>query len=135
MRIALGLAAVALALCAACGSSAGSAPPPSSADPGTGPEIQLGTQFTMTPGAHSLISGTTVRVMFDGVSADSRCKQGQTCVWEGDAAVDFTVDGAPIQLHTSKRVGPPDATTQGYRVQLMFLTADAKDATILVSKA
>ena len=94
----------------------------------------MGTQFTMAPGAQSVISGTAVRVRFDKVSSDSRCKPGQHCVWEGDAAVEFTVDGSPITLHTSKRIGPAAATTQGYRVQLMALTADAKDATILVSK-
>lgn len=144
MRIALGLAAI--ALCAvACGGGSQASPstspslPASSSSspqpPGTGPEIQLGTRFTMQPGAQALISGTKDRIMFYKVNNDSRCKPGQTCVWEGDAAVDFTVDGSPIRLHTSKRVGTPDATTQGYRVQLVAVSPDDKDVTIVVTKA
>ena len=99
------------------------------------PEIQLGTQFTMQPGLEASVHGSSVRVRFDKVTNDSRCKPGQTCVWEGDATVRFTVDGKAVALHTSKRVKPHDASVSGYRVQLMFLTADAKDATILVSKS
>jgi hypothetical protein len=89
----------------------------------------------MAPGVEALISGSSVRVRFDKVANDSRCKPGQTCIWEGDATVQLTVGGSPVALHTSKRVKPQDATLRGYRVQLMALTADAKDATILVSKA
>jgi hypothetical protein len=130
-RIGLGLVAVALCA-AACGG--GSQAAPSDGD-GGGPEIQLGTQFTMAPGVEASIGGSSVRVRFDNVSDDSRCKPGQTCIWEGDATVHLTVGGSPVALHTSKRVKPQEATLQGYRVQLMALTADAKDATILVSKA
>jgi hypothetical protein len=133
-RIGLGLAAVALCA-AACGGGSQAAPSGGAGGTGGGPEIQLGTQFTMAPGAEASISGSSVHVRFDSVSDDSRCKPGQTCIWEGDATVHLTVGGSPVALHTSKRVKPQDATLQGYRVQLMALTADAEDATILVSKA
>src|ERR1044072_848634 len=135
-RIGRGLVLAAVALCVvACGGGTQAAPQPSPGGAGSGQEIQPGTQFTMAPGVEAPISGSSVHVRFDAVTNDSRCKPGQTCVWEGDATVNLTVGGEPVGLHTSKRMKPHDATLQGYGVQLMALTADAEAATILVSKA
>lgn len=135
MSIRIGLVLAAVALCAvACGGGGGEQSAPQQQPGGGGPEIQLGTQFTMAAGADAAISGSTVHVRFDAVTNDSRCKPGQQCIWEGDATVHLTMGGDAMALHTSKRMKPHEGTAGGYRVQLVSLTADAENATILVSK-
>jgi hypothetical protein len=135
-RIGFGLAAMALCA-AACGTPASQMPPGGggSAPTGSGPQIEPGTQFTMAAHSDVPISGTDVHVTFDSVSNDSRCKKGQTCVWEGDATVNFTVGGDAVALHTSKKVQPQSAAAHGYQVQLITLSETADTATVLVTKA
>ncbi|TDP97255.1 hypothetical protein [Labedaea rhizosphaerae] len=134
----IGPALAVVALCAvACGTPAAEMPPGGggSTPTGSGPAIELGKQFEMAAHSDLPISGSDVHVTFDSVSDDSRCKPGQHCVWEGDATVNLTVGGKAVALHTSKRVKPHDATASGYRVQLVALSADGGEATIVVSKA
>lgn len=129
-RIGFGLAAVALCA-AACGQQASSQPGGGSG----GPQIQPGTQVTMGVTSDMAISGSAVRVRFDSVSDDSRCKPGQHCIWEGDATVHLTVGTSALALHTSKRVKPNDGSASGYKVQLLSLDPNGKSATIQVDKA
>ena len=49
--------------------------------------VRLDAEFTLAPGQTAQVEGGGLRVTFYGVSADSRCPTGVTCVWEGDAAL------------------------------------------------
>ena len=64
----------------------------------------------------------TTTVQFSDVSVDSRCPQGALCVWEGDAAVVFTVGGASASaLHTAAVSGPTTMIVNGKRLTLVSL--------------
>lgn len=67
---------------------------------------ELGQPFEMKPAELVAIEG--LRITFEGVSEDSRCPTGATCVWAGDAAATFTLEKPPAAalqgtLHTSGR--------------------------------
>lgn len=59
-------------------------------------------------GASTPVAGTAARITFVGVTDDSRCPVGVTCIWEGDAIVRLRVNSgsqAPVdlQLHANAR--------------------------------
>jgi hypothetical protein len=58
--------------------------------------------------AAEVVTVRGIRIAFDGVSEDSRCPTGATCVWAGDAAATFTLEKPPAAalqstLHTNGR--------------------------------
>jgi len=65
-----------------------------------------------------------VTVTFVGVTDDSRCPKGVTCIWEGDALVELRVrreDGGAavtLSLHANPRF-TQEATAAGVRVRLV----------------
>jgi len=144
MRFAL-VAVLALAGCT-------SDPPatPSAAGP---PVARLGEEFTLAVGGAANVDGTHFNLIFDGVSEDSRCPVGTTCIWEGNARISLTIRAAyamgkkqievldsGIQLNTSARF-EQKREFEGYVVELRRLepvpSADAPTlsymATLLVS--
>lgn len=69
-------------------------------------EPQLDRPFDVK--AAEVVTVQGVRITFEGVSEDSRCPTGATCVWAGDAAATFTLEKPPAAalqrtLHTSGR--------------------------------
>ena len=85
--------------------------------------VSLAESFTLAPGQTVEVEGTGLRVTFESVSADSRCPEDVTCVWEGDAVVIVSVQAtgsARVQreLHTSARY-PTEVDAGGYRVRLV----------------
>ena len=99
-------AAVLIATAAACGASS------------TAPKF--GDAVTVRIGASVRMPNDTTSVQFTDVTADSRCPQGAQCVWEGDAAVVFTVGGAwASTLHTAAVGGPTTLITNGKRLTLV----------------
>jgi hypothetical protein len=70
----------------------------------------------LRPGESIRLEAETLEVGFEGVSGDSRCAKGETCVWEGDANVRVWLqagDGAKVvrELHTSARSADTDTAT------------------------
>ena len=99
----------------------------SGASCGTSPSsprsVPVAHEFTLAPGQTARIEGADLAVTFESVSADSRCPQGVTCVWEGDAVVlvSVRVDGQPAarrELHTARG---SEAEAGSYRVRLVGL--------------
>jgi hypothetical protein len=76
--------------------------------------IEAGKPFSLRAGQSALTADGTLRIGFEGVSADSRCPKGERCVWAGDATVRVWLQrGAaariPLELHTAPavaRAGP-----------------------------
>jgi len=101
-------AALLLAVFAACGASA------------TGPKF--GDPVAVRMGASVRVPNDTTTVRFVDVTADSRCPQGAQCIWEGDAAVVFSVGGAwASTLHTAAVGGPTTMLVNGKRLTLVSL--------------
>lgn len=73
-------------------------------DSSTAPTVPIDQRFTMAAGDTVDVTGTTLRVRFDGVVNDSRCPIDAVCIQGGDAEVRLTAatDGAPqmLTLHT-----------------------------------
>ena len=70
----------------------------------TGP---VDTTVVLAPGAVADITGTSIRLRFLGVVADSRCPGDALCVWAGDATVRIDVvpstgGSATYELHTDR---------------------------------
>ena len=69
-------------------------------------EPQLDRPFEVKAAEVAIVHG--LRITFEGVSEDSRCPEGVSCVWAGDAAATFTLEKPPAAalqrtLHTSGR--------------------------------
>jgi hypothetical protein len=96
------------------------------AEPDTGVAARLGAPFELRVGQAAIIGDEELEVRFAGVTSDSRCGKGETCVWEGDASVTVVtrLAGAAEEqhaLHTSARF-PDSAMYQGYSIRLALLS-------------
>lgn len=99
------LLAAPLAACAA-------APEAASADGSTTGEdraVDLPATVTLAPGERVIARGLELAVRFAGVSEDSRCPEGVTCVWAGRAVVQVEIgDGeaptVPLEVGGDPRV-------------------------------
>ena len=75
-------------------------------------------EIRLQAGQEIEVDGADLRISIAGVDSDSRCAKGETCVWEGSAAVRLAITGASgtqqLTLHTSPRTGPMlPSTTAG----------------------
>src|SRR6185312_15051394 len=51
--------------------------------------VRLGREFKLKAGRQVTVKGTKLRIRFVAVENDSRCPSDVTCVWAGNAAVQF----------------------------------------------
>jgi hypothetical protein len=93
--------------------------------PETPPPAAAGSEIRLQAGQEAAVAGADFRIAFAGVDGDSRCAKGETCVWEGNAAVRLTITGASgkqaLTMHTSRRSGPDHATHRGWTIRLVAL--------------
>lgn len=73
-------------------------------DPAVSPQLDQAFEVK----AAEVVTVQGLRITFEGVSEDSRCPTGATCVWAGDAAARFTLELPPAAaleriLHTNGR--------------------------------
>src|SRR5688572_2697652 len=115
-------------LSTACGCAATPAPAPGMAPaelPAAEPAASARTEVRLKVGETAPVDGAGFEVTFDAVEGDSRCAKGETCVWEGSAAVRLTINGATgkqeIVLHTSQRGGPGSVAHQEWVIGLAAL--------------
>jgi len=115
-------------LAAACGCAATPTPTPGMAPaepPAAEPVATATTEVSLQVGESATVEGAGFQVTFDGVDGDSRCAKGETCVWEGSAAVRLSVAGASgtqeVVLHTSQRGGPGSLAHEGWVIKLADL--------------
>jgi hypothetical protein len=111
---------------------------------------RVGREFKIKVGRQVTLKGDGLRVRFVAVGNDSRCPEGVTCVWAGDAEVMLEVGTGSggrkrLKLHTNR--SPQNTDEDGYRrykVKLLELSpyprSDRKiaareyTATLLVGK-
>jgi hypothetical protein len=68
--------------------------------------VPLGQPFTLQPGQAATVADTTLSLVFQQVTDDSRCPADATCVWAGEAVVELEADEGPggpraLQLSTT----------------------------------
>ena len=91
----------------------------------TGADVVQGSPSEIEVRVGQTVRVAMVAITFVGVSDDSRCPTGVTCVWEGDAIVRLRVgrDGAtdePVSLHANPRFSQ-EAVAAGVRLRLVRL--------------
>jgi hypothetical protein len=116
-------------------SAAVAAPPSPSPTP---KPAELGKPFELKAGEFATVGGAGLKVGFQGVSEDSRCPVNVQCVWEGDAAVEVTLEKPPAakatrSLHTSAR-NPRETAYEGLKVRLKDLAPLPKEGATLDAK-
>lgn len=78
---------------------------------------------------------TYITVTLDSI-ADSRCKEGVVCVWEGELGANLTIDldGSKQQLYIGERTRDR-ADVNGYEIRLVSVDPQEKTATLIVTKS
>jgi hypothetical protein len=93
-------------------------------DSPSGPTVPLDQPFTLAPGQAASVAGASLRVLFVGVSGDSRCPADAICIQGGDAIVHISVGngGAAVDydLHTGDSARSA-VSHAGFRVVLVNL--------------
>jgi hypothetical protein len=116
---------VSMAWLATASGCAATPPPAPDVSPVTPPPVSAGAEIPLQVGQEAAVEGANFRIAFAGVDGDSRCAKGETCVWEGNAAVRLTITGESgtevLTLHTSRRSGPDYATYGGWAIRLVAL--------------
>ncbi|GAB2832619.1 hypothetical protein GCM10022221_34200 [Actinocorallia aurea] len=128
------LTAAVLSLAAACSDAARPHPTPLSAPasaqpsaaPGSTVTVREGQAFTLAPGATAALAGSSAKVSFTGVSADSRCPVDVECVWAGDATVELATPDGPLTLHTLPPATTPPVRLGPYRLTLVTLLPERR---------
>lgn len=90
----------------------------------SGPTVPLSQEFTLAPGESALIADTGVRVLFLGVTSDSRCPADAICIQLGDAVVRVRLVGAGNATEYDLHTDPSRETSvvhQRLRVRLVQL--------------
>lgn len=85
--------------------------------------MPLNQPFALAPGEAAAIHGTSLRVLFQRVSGDSRCPADVVCIQGGDALVHVrAADGraADYELHTGD-ASRAAVTHDGFRIELVSL--------------
>jgi hypothetical protein len=77
------------------------------------PVASLGQQFSLAAGQSAAIKGEDLAIKFIEITADSRCPQGATCIWQGEVSslVEITYKGSPESL-TLTQPGLTDAWSE-----------------------
>ena len=86
-------------------------------------EVELERNFQLQVGQSAHVAEANLTVGFQGVTSDSRCARGESCVWEGDATVRVWLQQTvgskdEFELHTSSRYQSV-AIYKGFSVRLV----------------
>lgn len=93
-------------------------------------DAALDQEFEVRVGQWVSIEGERLRVSFSRVAEDSRCPEGVTCVWAGNAKVVLKLSkgrrrGSTLTLNTG--LDPKQAAFRGYEVRLVKLDRYPKE--------
>ncbi len=77
--------------------------------------------LTLAPGQTAIVTDTTLRIRFEGVSQDSRCPGDALCVWQGDATAVFSVADPQDPVRVELKTDGPIAAVGRYKLQMQAL--------------
>jgi hypothetical protein len=115
--------------------------------PAWGKGKKLSEQFVLKPGAEARVRDEGLKITFVAVTQDSRCPEGATCIWQGNARVHLMAAKSKdecVEFDLNMGVTPTEYEFDGYRVALVQLTpapsihgmpkAGDYEATLVVTK-
>ncbi|WP_235204784.1 hypothetical protein [Amycolatopsis mediterranei] len=126
------------------GSAAASGPPaPGPASPPAPAEDTVsapaGHDVTLRLGQEAAVQGKDLTVRYTRVVADSRCRPGMQCIWQGEATLAFLLkepgrgESTTAELHSGPRTGPQATSFAASRIELVSVGEDAGEATVRIS--
>jgi hypothetical protein len=96
--------------------------------------VPLNQEFEIKIGDNVWIQNELLRIDFQRVADDSRCPQGVTCVWAGNAKIVLRVTKArrrPASMTLNTMLEPKQSSYRGYEIKLVNLDPyPKKDARI-----
>ncbi|MEV6446924.1 hypothetical protein [Amycolatopsis sp. NPDC051716] len=113
--------------------AAGPAPAPSTVSAPAGPDV------TLRLGQEAAVQGKDLTVRYTRLVADSRCRPGMQCIWQGEATLAFLLkqpgrgESTTAELHSGSRTGPQATSFAGSRVELVSVSEDGGEATVRIS--
>jgi hypothetical protein len=113
--------------------AAGPAPAPSAVSAPAGRDV------TLRLGQEAAVQGKDLTVRYTRVVADSRCRPGMQCIWQGEATLAFLLkqpgrgESTTAELHSGLRTGPQATSFAGSRVELVSVSEDGGEATVRIS--
>ncbi|WP_410593890.1 hypothetical protein [Amycolatopsis sp. lyj-23] len=120
------------------GSSVAAAPAPRAvASPAV--SVTAGQDVTLRLGQEAAVQGKDLTVRYTRLVADSRCRPGMACFWEGEATLAFLLkepghgESTTAELHSGPRTGPQATTFAASRIELVAVSEDAGEATLRIS--
>ncbi|MEU4250585.1 hypothetical protein AB0F15_24575 [Amycolatopsis sp. NPDC026612] len=111
----------------------GPASPPPTVSAPAGPDV------TLRLGQEVAVQGKDLTVRYTRVVADSRCRPGMTCVWQGEVTLAFLLkepgrgESTTAELHSGPRTGPQATTFAASRIELVSVSEDAGEAIVRIS--
>jgi hypothetical protein len=113
----------------------GPASPPSPSTVST----PAGQDVVLRLGQEAAVQGKDLTVRFTRVVADSRCRPGMQCIWQGEATLAFLLkepgrgESTTAELHSGPRTGPQATSFAASRVELVSVSEDGGEATVRIS--
>ena len=83
-------------------------------------EPVLGEEFEIAIGDQVFLDNRELRIEFKEVPEDSRCPEGVTCVWAGNAQVVLILNDSTVNLNTY--LEPMKTNASGYLVTLVAVS-------------
>ncbi|MDX1585706.1 MAG: hypothetical protein R3222_03140 [Balneolaceae bacterium] len=82
-------------------------------------DFDLGEEFELRFGQQASLDNGELKITFKEVLEDSRCPEGVTCVWAGNAQIFLIVNGSEATLNTY--LEPQVRDISGYQIELLSL--------------
>ncbi|MEV7094360.1 hypothetical protein AB0M80_16165 [Amycolatopsis sp. NPDC051045] len=138
-RFVAGLFAFAVVTVGAGSSVAAGRPGPGPAAPPSTVSAAAGQDVTLRLGQEAAVQGKDLTVRYTRVVADSRCRPGMQCIWQGEATLAFLLkepghgESTTAELHSGPRTGPQATSFAASRIELVSVSEDAGEATVRIS--
>ena len=92
--------------------------------------VETGSQFELKRGQQANVTGTTIRLRFDGITEDSRCPEKVQCVWAGNAAANLRIMSAEKSVTLNTGIEPKSTTIDSYILSLVDVKPNARQGGI-----
>lgn len=94
-------------------------------------------KLALKAGETKVVLGSRLNVKFLSVVEDSRCPEGTTCIWAGNAKIRIKVwkrNRKPVELELNSTLDPRVVEVMGYRVVLARLSPQTNNGTIDINE-
>ena len=138
-RFVAGLFAFAVVTVGAGSAVASGQPAPAPAAPPSAVSAPPGHDVTLRLGQEAAVQGKDLTVRYTRVVADSRCRPGMQCIWQGEATLAFLLkepgrgESTTAELHSGPRTGAQATSFAASRIELVSVSEDGGEATVRIS--